>query len=77
MSEVIPFPTITADMRPGFVGSAVVKEITRSEYLKAAKETLTENDYKMILLAILDEEYYNSYDELIRKAVNDYYDLGV
>jgi hypothetical protein len=76
MNNVVPFPTITPDMRTGFVGPAK-KDITGSEYLKAAKETLTENDYKMLLLAIMDEDYYNSYDGLIRKAVDDYYDIGV
>lgn len=76
MSNVIPFPTITPDMRIGSV-SASQKKITRNEYLKAAKETLTENDYKMLILAILDEEYYHAYDSLIRKAVDDFYELGV
>lgn len=74
MDNVVPFPTVTPDMR---VGSVVPKStVTRNQYLITAKKTLTENDYKMLLLAILDEEYYNSYDELIRKAVNDYYSLG-
>jgi hypothetical protein len=69
-------------MRPGYIGSTVVvsvpkERMTRKEYLKDAKEALTEKDYKMLLLAILDEDYYNSYDGLIRRAVDDYYKIGV
>lgn len=78
MSNILPFPTITPDMRVGYCVNAVKKNRdrrkTRREFLDLAKSTLSKMDYEDLLKAILDPEYYMQGDHLIRRAVDDYYD---
>lgn len=75
MSNVLPFPIVTPDMRVGSV--SVTKDVrrTRREHLELAKSILPKDDYEKVLLAILDPEYYMNSDNLVREAVDDYYDL--
>jgi hypothetical protein len=75
MSNILPFPSITPDMRIGYIAAAIDTRRTRREYLDLAKKSLTKNDYEGLLLAIMDPEYYGNSDDLIRKAADDYYDL--
>jgi hypothetical protein len=75
MSNILPFPTITPDMRVGYTATALDTRITRREYLDKAKNTLTKEDYDGLLLAIMDPEYYGDSDDLIRRAADDYYEL--
>lgn len=75
MSNVVPFPTVTPDMRVGSVMPVRKEKMTRREYLEVAKRTLETFDYEQVLCSILDVEYYEDSDELIRRAVDDYYDL--
>jgi hypothetical protein len=75
MSNILPFPTITPDMRVGYSATALDTRITRREYLDKAKNTLTKEDYDGLLLAIMDPEYYGNSDDLIRRAADDYYEL--
>jgi hypothetical protein len=74
--NILPFPTVTPDMRVGY--TAVIKNRdtrrTRREFLEKAKSTLPQKDYEELLMAILDPEYYMEGDHLIRRAVDDYYD---
>jgi hypothetical protein len=75
MSNVLPFPIVTPDMRVGSV--SVTKDVrrTRREYLDLAKVVLPKDDYEKVLMSIMDAEYYTKSDRLIREAVDDYYDL--
>ena len=75
MSNILQFPTVTPDMRVGHVSTARDTRKTRREYLDLAKIHLTKEDYKGLLLAIMDPEYYGKSDDLIRRAADDYYDL--
>lgn len=75
MSNILPFPTVTADMRIGYTAAAIDTRRTRREYLDLAKTSLTKVDYEGLLLAIMDPEYYGNSDDLIRRASDDYYDL--
>lgn len=75
MTNILPFPTITPDMRVGYTSAAIDTRQTRREYLEKAKHCLTKYDYDGLLLAIMDPEYYGNSDDLIRKAADDYYDL--
>jgi len=75
MSNILPFPTITPDMRVGYTATAIDTRKTRREYLDLAKSTLTKYDYESVLLAIMDPEYYGNSDDLIRRAADDYYEL--
>ena len=75
MSNIIPFPTVTPDMRIGYSSVAIDTRRTRREYLDLAKTSLTKIDYEGLLLAIMDPEYYGKSDDLIRRAADDYYDL--
>jgi hypothetical protein len=76
MDNILPFPTITPDMRVGSISVAENRDTrrTRREYLERAKEFLPKNDYEELLMAILDPAYYMEGDHLIRRAVDDYYD---
>jgi hypothetical protein len=75
MSNILPFPTVSPDMRIGSISAAIDTRITRREYLDKAKNTLTTEDYEGLLLAIMDPEYYSDSDDLIRRAADDYYEL--
>ena len=77
MSNILVFPTVTPDMRIGYMAAATAKDtrLTRREYLDKAKNTLTKYDYEGLLLAIMDPEYYGNSDDLIRRAADDYYEL--
>lgn len=75
MSNVIPFPSVTPDMRIGSVSVAIDTRRTRREYLDLAKRSLAKDDYEGLLLAIMDPEYYGNSDDLIRRAADDYYEL--
>lgn len=75
MSNILPFPSVTPDMRVGSVSTAIDTRQTRREYLDKAKSCLTKEDYDGLLLAIMDPEYYGNSDQLIRRATDDYYDL--
>jgi len=74
--NILPFPTVTPDMRVGYTAVAKNRDTrrTRREFLDKAKATLPRNDYEELLMAILDPEYYMEGDHLIRRAVDDYYD---
>lgn len=77
MSNILPFPSITPDMRVGYIGAVLQNRDTRRtrrEFLEKAKSTLSNKDYRELLMAILDPEYYMQGDHLIRRAVDDYYD---
>ena len=75
MSNILSFPTVTPDMRVGFVSTPIDTRRTRREYLELAKTTLTKYDYESLLLAIMDPEYYGNADKLVQDATDDYYDL--
>lgn len=75
MSNIIPFPSVTPDMRIGYCSAAIDTRRTRREYLDLAKKSLAKDDYEGLLLAIMDPEYYGNSDDLIRRAADDYYDL--
>ena len=75
MSNILPFPSITPDMRIGYTAAAIDTRRTRREYLDLAKKSLDKDDYEGLLLAIMDPEYYGNSDDLIRKAADDYYEL--
>lgn len=77
MSNILPFPFVSPDMRIGYAEVIKNRDIrkTRREYLEKAKATLPHEDYEELLMAILDPEYYINGDHLIRRAVDDYYDL--
>jgi len=74
--DILPFPTVTPDMRVGSIAVTKNRDTrrTRREFLDKAKATLPRNDYEELLMAILDPEYYMEGDHLIRRAVDDYYD---
>lgn len=75
--NILPFPTITPDMRVGFIGTIKDnrdRRRTRREFLEKAKSTLSQKDYEELLMAIMDPEYYMKGDHLVRRAVDDYYD---
>jgi len=74
--NILPFPTVTPDMRVGSIAVTKNRDTrrTRREFLDKAKATLPRNDYEELLMAILDPEYYMEGDHLIRRAVDDYYD---
>lgn len=74
MTNILPFPTITPDMRVGYMAAAIDTRMTRREYLDKAKNTLTTEDYEGLLLAIMDPDYYGKSDDLIRRAADDYYE---
>lgn len=75
MSNILPFPSVTPDMRIGYTSVAIDTRQTRREYLDKAKCYLSKYDYESLLLAIMDPEYYSKSDELVRRATDDYYDL--
>ena len=77
MSNVLPFPTVTPDMRVGFVNKPAInkRQITKREYLELAKQTLESYDYEQILMSILDVEYYDASDDKVKGAVDHYFDL--
>jgi len=75
MSNILPFPSITPDMRIGYTAAAIDTRRTRREYLDLAKKSLDKDDYEGLLLAIMDPEYYGNSDDLIRRATDDYYEL--
>lgn len=75
MSNVISFPVVTPDMRVGYISPKKSTSMTRREYLEKAKMTLESYDYEQVLCSILDVEYYEASDHLIRRAVDDYYEL--
>jgi hypothetical protein len=77
MSNILPFPSISPDMRVGYVGAIKDnrdRRRTRREFLEKAKASLPHKDYEELLMAIMDPEYYMNGDHLIRRAVDDYYD---
>ena len=78
MSNVLPFPTVTPDMRVGYVSmpkTMAKNQMTRREYLEFAKRTLESFDYEQVLMSILDVEYYDASCDKIKGAVDDYFDL--
>jgi hypothetical protein len=74
--NILPFPTVTPDMRVGYTAVTKNRDTrrTRREFLEKAKATLPKKDYEDLLMAIMDPEYYMNGDHLIRRAVDDYYD---
>lgn len=46
---------------------------TGEEYLQICKDTLPEQDYKNILCAIMDGEYYVELQDQMKKVVDSYY----
>lgn len=76
MTNILSFPTVTPDMRVGYTAVNRNRDTrkTRREYLEKAKSILPKKDYHLLLMAILDPEYYMEGDHLIRRAVDDYYD---
>lgn len=58
----------------GFIKDiAVAHPINGDEYLAIVKKFLTEEDYEDILLAIMDEEYYNRTEKQLCAIVDAYY----
>jgi hypothetical protein len=45
------------------------------EYLEHVKSILVEEDYQLILCAILDPDYYDMLDEELKDIVHTYFEL--
>jgi hypothetical protein len=56
-----------------FNGRLVKQPTTGVEYLFMCKETLTIDDYEEVLLAIMDEEYYQEADAQLKIIVDAYF----
>jgi hypothetical protein len=55
-------------------GVPYVQPSCRNEYLAVCKDVLEPEDYKDILCAILDEDFYQKLEEPLQKIVRTYYD---
>jgi hypothetical protein len=69
--QVIQFPTIEGVVN--IDGKPVQKPKHGYQYLLMCKEILDIQDYEEVLLAIMDEEYYQTTDIEIRAMVDVYY----
>lgn len=85
MAEIIAFPSKIKTNEDFVVGNNVVKAEkslsdvptprNKYEYLQICKEFLEENEYKDILCAIMDVEFYENLDSSYKKVVDSYYGL--
>lgn len=73
--ENICFESETIDTENfGYINQTLVQKPKDSlEYLKLCKSYLTEEDYKDILCAILDVEYYSKIEKHLKAIVDAYY----
>lgn len=56
-------------------GERVARPSNSYEYQMLVKRFLEEDDYKDVLLAIMDEQYYNQLEPQLQKIVEAYYYL--
>lgn len=65
MSNVIPFPSRTADTLSSFLSAP-------EAFLAECRETLDENDYEDLIEAIEDVDFYEDADYEIQVLVEEY-----
>jgi hypothetical protein len=71
MGEVV---SIKGGREVGFIHDiAVVRPVNGYEYLAICKQFLTVDDYEAVLLAIMDEAYYNNTEKQLCAIVDSYY----
>jgi hypothetical protein len=58
-------------------GKLVAQPKNRADYLATCKRLLSLPDYELLLLAIMDEEYYDMADYSIQGVVNSYKEFKV
>ena len=73
MATLYKFP----DLARSINGKVVRHPKTGAEYLAICKDMLPTPDYEFILLAIMDEEYYNMADYKIQGVVTAYREFKV
>ena len=71
MGTVVDIKT-KSNMVP-FIGTYIVPPVTRQEYLDLCKKVLLEEDYKDILVGVMDFDMYNKIEPQLKKIVDCYY----
>lgn len=74
MENVVQFPSVEGRV---INGRFIRQPKTGAEYLSICKELFPRPEYEGILLAIMDEEYYNMMDYKLQAVVKTYREFRV